>query len=347
MLEKLKSFLLTPGIAGFEEEIRGKIKEEAEKYASTRTDNIGNLWCEIGGGGPAIMLIAHMDEIGMVISKIEDEGTLRFRKVGGVDERCLLGRGVKVHTRGGIVPGVIGILPPHLMEDREEEISKMPDIKELRVDIGCRSKEEAVTRGVALMDPVTVSKEVLMLGEDIISSRSLDDRFGCVVLLELLHSLHSRISNCTIKFVWSTQEEMGLRGAKVASGEDIDMVIVIDSCSSTDFPQAPDHTSDIVLGDGPVARFLDEGAMANPALIKFVQRIAGEYNIPLQIGITGGRTDGAVIQERGARMVPLGVGVRYTHSPVECIHLGDLRNLVSLTEAALMEIEEHGLEVLK
>lgn len=347
MMDELKSFLLTPGVAGFEERIREKIREGAEVYASTKTDNIGNLWCEIGDKGPVIMLIAHMDEIGMVVSKIEDDGMLRFRKMGGVDERCLLGRGVRVHTTNGQVSGVIGILPPHLMEDRKEGMSKLPGLKELRIDLGCSSKEEVEEKGVALMDPITVSKEVQMLGDRIISGRGLDDRFGCVVLLELLRILHSTVSNCRIKFVWSTQEETGLRGAKVASEEDIDMVIVIDSCSSTDFPQAPDHTSGVVLGEGPVARFLDEGAMANPTLIRFVQRVASRNSIPLQIGITGGRTDGAVIQERGAMMVPLGVGVRYTHSPVECIHLDDLENLIGLTEAILMEIDEQGLEVLE
>ncbi|MBM4236942.1 MAG: M42 family metallopeptidase, partial [Euryarchaeota archaeon] len=339
MIDELKELIAVPGVSGFEDRIREAIRERAEILTRTRTDEMGNLYATVGKGERHLLLVAHMDELGMVVSKVEEGGFLRFRKVGGIDDRSLIGRVVEIQTEKGRVKGAIGLLPPHLMADPSKEMDKVLKSEDLRIDICCRSKREAEDLGIAVMDPIVFEKHPLMLNDNVLCTRGLDDRFGCFALLAVLRRVAKRRIGMRVTFVWSVQEEVGLRGAKVAAlKERPDFVIAVDSCSSTDFPGAPEHLARISLGDGPVVRYMDNRSIASPSFVKFVRETAASSKLPLQIGISGGGTDGAAAQEFGSFMVPLCIPIRYTHSTVECIHLQDLRNLISLLEEIVIRL---------
>lgn len=348
MLEELRELLEVPGVSGFEAPIRERIESKARWYARTEVDRIGNLYASIGGEERSIAVIAHMDENGMVVTKLEDDGTLRFRVIGGIDDRCLVGRVVNIYASKGMVKGVIGLLPPHLMVRPEQEMAKVLKAEDLRIDLGCSSAEEARGLGIDLATPVVFEKQPTALQNGIFSARGLDNRMGCTVLLEVLRRLHQRRLNSHVEFVWSVQEEIGLRGATVVSmTRSPDFAIIVDTCSATDIPGVPGHFSQLKVGGGPVIRFIDNRAIATPAFVDCVKKVAAGHGIPVQIGISGGSTDGAAAQTTGAAMVPLGVAIRYTHAPVECISLEDLENLARLLEALLLEMDQGGMDAKK
>jgi putative aminopeptidase FrvX len=342
LIRQIETLLMVPGVSGFEDKVREAIKSEVSEYAPTSTDSIGNLWATIGGDGQHIILMAHMDELGLLVTKIEQDGSLRFRTLGRIDSRSLTGRVVCVHTSKGVVKGVIGILPPHLMKEGEIQPSHQ-DPESLRIDLGCTTREEAEDMGVRLLDPVIIEKTFNLLRGKILCGRGLDDRFGCAALMELLKRLHKRKLGIKVTIAWTAQEEVGLRGAQVLClRQRPDLAIAVDTCSSTDFAGVPDNLATIELGKGPAIRQMDNKSIASLPMVALVKRVAEDKGIPLQIGISGGSTDGAAAQQTGAAMVPLSIPVRYTHSPVEMIHLDDLHNLVDLLEAIVLELDEQG-----
>ncbi|MCQ5376142.1 MAG: M42 family metallopeptidase [Methanomassiliicoccales archaeon] len=339
MLEELTELLKTPGVSGFESPIREIIRKKVDSLAKTRVDQIGNLYATIGDGDRHLLLVAHMDELGMVVSKIEENGFLRFRKIGGIDDRSLLGRTVTIYTAKGEMKGIIGMLPPHLMKDPTTEMKEIPSVEEMIIDIGCTSRREAEEIGISIMDPIVFEKNITRLGARIVSARGLDNRSGCLALIDLLRRVHKKRINLRVTFVWSVQEEIGLRGVRVAALKEMpDYVIAVDTCSATDFPGTPEYLDKISLGRGPVVRYIDNKSIASPAFVNLIKSIAASNGLLLQLGISGGSTDGAAAQEFGSMMVPLCIPVRYTHSTVECIHLDDLENLVLLLEKTIDDL---------
>ena len=158
MKEILKELIYTHGVSGYEEEIREKIREMISKFGEPKIDNMGNLILTIGKeNSKHIVLIAHMDELGMVVSFIEENGMICFRKVGGIDDRTLVGRVVEIYTKNGILNGVIGIAPPHLTKEKKRK--KIISADELRVDVGTFSKEETEKLGVRLLDSIRLKKD--------------------------------------------------------------------------------------------------------------------------------------------------------------------------------------------
>ncbi len=334
LLEELKELIMLPGVSGFEEQVRRHIIKKTRDKGKGYTDNMGNYYVEIGEG-PVVLLAAHMDEIGLLVTKIDDEGRLRFRKIGGIDDRILPSMHVTVHTSKGPVPGVIGITPPHLALEAQPKILSW---HELYIDIGAESKDEALDMGVRVLDPVTLEKPwSLLRNGEVVATRGLDDRIGCAVLLELLLRLGDKLYETGKKVVvaWTTQEEIGLRGAKaLAHRVNADSIIVIDT-----FSCCSDLTGDVKPGRGPVLRLVDRGGFADPSLAKKIINIAEKNNIPLQIGGTGGMTDSIVFQETGLRSLPLGIAVNYSHSTVEKAYLRDIEWLIELLEKILFGLE--------
>ncbi|HUL39201.1 MAG TPA: M20/M25/M40 family metallo-hydrolase [Methanomassiliicoccales archaeon] len=348
MLDEILELLSVPGVSGFEGPVRESIKARAQWYAETSVDRMGNLHAEVGGGSPHIMLIAHMDENGFVITRIEDSGFLRFRTIGGWDDRCLVGRVVNVLSSKGTVKGVIGLLPPHLMTKPTEEMAKVLRSEDLHIDIGCTSAKEAQDLGIEAGTPVAPEKHPAMMVNEMISARGLDDRVGCAVLLEVLKRLHGKMVGSRVHYVWSVQEEIGLRGAQMLSmAHRPDAALVVDTCSASDVPGVASHFSHIRLGGGPVIRFIDNRAIATPGLVAFVRKVAEERGITVQMGISGGSTDGAMAQAGGAAMVPLGFPIRYTHSPVECVSMKDVEEMVRLLEALILDMDQGGWDAEK
>jgi putative aminopeptidase FrvX len=290
-----------------------------------QVDNVGNLVVELGEGEETVAIMAHMDEIGLIITGVNNDGTLNFRKIGGFDDRILAGSHVQVVTESGMLEGVIGITPPHL--------SSQQTIENLRIDIGCKSKQEAEALGVKVLDYAVFKKHASLLNGEFFAMRSLDDRFGCLALLEVLNRVKDEKLSRKIYFVWTVQEEIGLKGAKAfVASHRIDVCYAVDSfacCSSL--------TGDVTVGKGPVLRMLDNSAFASYELMKEILNLAEKHDLPVQVGVTGGGTDGSVAMEFGAKMVPVTLAVRYLHTPAEYISIKDLKNLIELLTLLIVE----------
>lgn len=335
----LKEMVMIPGVSGYEGRIRAHIEGLVRPYAEPHIDSIGNLWVTVGDGPVHLMLVAHMDELGFVVTHIEDNGYLRVRRMGGIDRRYLPGRVVEIETAKGTVTGVFGLKPVHLTSD-PAEFGKAVSWDEVAVDIGARSRKEAEEMGVQVLDPMVWRKEWAEIGPDYVSARAIDDRFGCAVLIEVLRRLAAEPApGIKVTLAWSVQEEIGLKGAEnMAHSLKPTHVIAVDAYSTADAPGIPFHLAPTRLGGGPVLRVLDNQSIASPMMREFMTGVASRHGLPLQIGATGGGTDGSVFQVHGAQMIPVAVPVRYMHSPVETIHREDLRGLADLLWLAVKEL---------
>jgi len=335
--ELLEELIKVPGVSGFEDEIREFIRARIRTMGLKPTeDNLGNLLISIGDKGPLMVFIAHMDELGFIVSRIDPDGSIRIRKVGGVDDRTLVGRVVEISTNKGVVRGVMGLKPPHLMTDLDDR-KKVVVWQDVRVDVGTRSKKETEKLGVRVLDPMVFKKDITYITNDIICARAVDDRMGCAILLDALERLKDRNLPARITFVWSVQEETHLRGAR-AVGFMLrpDYVFAVDTMTTTDAPMMGDVFERVLVGQGPAMRMFDSEAFASPKLRKLVEDVARAAKIPLQYGTGGGATDGAAMQEFGCLMMPIGIAMRYTHSPTECASIKDMEN----TSKLLIKIAE-------
>jgi putative aminopeptidase FrvX len=329
--QAMEEMIRIPGVSGFEDDIRDNIRERVEAMGlKTQEDNIGDLMTTVGNSGPHVLFVAHMDELGLIVSKIDGDGSIRIRKVGGIDDRTLVGRVVEIKTQKGIVTGVLGLKPPHLMTDADDR-KKVVVWQDVRVDVGTRTKKETERLGIRVLDPMVFKKDISYITSDLVCARGVDDRAGCAILLEVLEKLKDRKLPLRITFVWSVQEEIGLKGAKVV-GFNLrpDYVIAVDTMTTTDAPQMGDVFEKVLIGEGPALRMFDNEAIASPKLRKMIEQVAKEGKIPLQYGTGGGATDGAAMQDFGSLMMPLGIPMRYTHSPTECASIKDMENTSKL-----------------
>ena len=338
MKELLEEMIRVPGVSGYEDGIREYIRQRVEEMGvETEEDNIGNLMVTVGSKGPHIVFIAHMDELGLVITNIDDDGSLRIRKVGGIDDRTLVGRVVEIATQKGKVSGVIGLKPPHLMTENDDR-KKVVSWEDVRVDVGTRTRKETERLGVRVLDAMVFKKDIEYIRGDMMCARGIDDRAGCAALLDALKSVLRRKLAARLTFVWSVQEEIGLRGAKVVGFKlQPDYVFAVDTMTTTDGPMQGGTYEKILVGGGPALRMFDSAAIASPKLRKMIEGLAKKGKIPLQAGSGGGATDCAAIQEFGSLAMPIGIPMKYTHSPTECASLKDIRN----TSRLLVLIAEH------
>lgn len=329
-VEELMEITRIPGISGYEEKVREKIAEWLEPYADYTVDTIGNLIVELGEGELKGAFMAHMDEIGLLITGIRPDGKLTFRKIGGIDDRLLYGRHLDVITENGKLDGVIGALPVHL--NLERKFDTVPWSK-LVIDIGAESREEAEALGVKVLDYAVFKKHFAVLNDRYVSTRSLDDRFGVVALVEAIKDLVDHDLDGRWIFAFTVQEEIGLKGAKfLAEHYTPKYAFAIDS-----FACCGDMTGDVRLGGGAVIRAVDNSAIYTRRLARRVAEVASRNGIPLQVGVTGGGTDASVFQHK-SEVLALSVPVRYLHSEVETLHLGDLEALIKLIEAIAFEL---------
>lgn len=275
--------------------------------------------------------MAHMDEIGLLITGITNDGKLKFRKIGGIDDRLLLGRHVRVITEKGELDGVIGVTPVHL--NLERKFDTIP-WHSLEIDIGAESKEEAEEMGVKVLDFAVFKKHFSILNNKYIATRSLDDRFGVVALIEAIKDLVDHDLDGKYIFAFTVQEEIGLKGAKfLANKYSPKYAIAVDSFACCSF-----LTGDVRLGKGAVIRAVDNSAIYTPSLARRALEIAKKNNIPIQIGVTGGGTDASVFEAK-SQTLALSVPIKYLHSETEMLHLDDLKALIKLIEALVFELE--------
>jgi putative aminopeptidase FrvX len=336
-LDFLKSLLSTPGPSGYEGRAAGVWREEAAKFAGVRGDRMGNSFATLGeGGSPRVMLSGHIDEIGLIVTHVDDQGLIHFKGVGGWDSQVLVGQRVRIQTKSGEVPGVIGKKAIHLMS--AEDRKKVSQIKDLWIDVGAKDGEEA-RRLVRVGDVAVLDHDVLELPNGRIASRSLDNRMGAFVVLEALRLLSEEDSvPAEVVAVASVQEEIGLNGARGAAfGLDPDAAIAVDVTHATDVPGASkNENGDHALGSGPV---ITRGSTLSPfvteGLIEAAESAGIPYSLEADSNRTGTDADAIHLSRAGIATGVVSAPNRYMHSPNEVVDLEDLENCARLICAYL------------
>jgi putative aminopeptidase FrvX len=333
--EFLKNLLSTPGPSGYEGAAAEVWRVEAGEFAEVRGDRMGNSFATLNGGGtPRIMLAGHIDEIGLMITHVEEGGLLRFQGVGGWDPQVLVGQRVLVQTDNGEVPGVIGKKAIHVME--ADERKKVSEIKSLWIDIGAKDGEEAKEK-VRVGDVTVVDQDVLELPNGRVASRSLDNRMGAFVVLEALRLLSEEENLAAeVVAVASVQEEIGLYGARGAAfGLDPDAAIAVDVTHATDTPGIPKNEhGDHSLGSGPViTRAANLSPVVTDGLIETAESEGIAYTLEADSRSTSTDADAIQFTRAGIATGLVSAPNRYMHSPNEVVALEDLENCARLIAA--------------
>jgi putative aminopeptidase FrvX len=333
--EFLKNLLSTPGPSGYEGAAAEVWRAEAGEFAEVRGDRMGNSFATLNGGGtPRIMLAGHIDEIGLMITHVEEGGLLRFQGVGGWDPQVLVGQRVLVQTDNGEVPGVIGKKAIHVME--ADERKKVSEIKSLWIDIGAKDGEEAKEK-VRVGDVTVVDQDVLELPNGRVASRSLDNRMGAFVVLEALRLLSEEENFAAeVVAVASVQEEIGLYGARGAAfGLDPDAAIAVDVTHATDTPGIPKNEhGDHSLGSGPViTRAANLSPVVTDGLIETAESEGIAYTLEADSRSTSTDADAIQFTRAGIATGLVSAPNRYMHSPNEVVALEDLENCARLIAA--------------
>jgi putative aminopeptidase FrvX len=330
--EFLKRLLSTPGPSGNEGAAAKVWREEAEGFAEVRGDRMGNSFATLNpGGSPRVMLAGHIDEIGVMVTHVDEKGLLRFTGVGGWDPQVLVGQRVRLQTQGGEVVGVIGKKAIHVMEP--EERKKVSEIKSLWIDIGAKDGDEA--KGMVRVGDVgVVDQDLLELPNDRIASRSLDNRMGAFVVLEALRLLSEDEGvEAEVVAVASVQEEIGLYGARGAAyGLDPDAAIAVDVTHATDTPGvSKNENGDHALGSGPVIkRATNLSPIVSDGLIAAAEEAGIDYTLEADSRSTGTDADAIQFTRAGIATGLVSAPNRYMHSPNEVVDLGDLENCARL-----------------
>lgn len=341
-VELLRSLSDAFGVSGFEGEVRDLIRQLIEPYADElRIDPLGNLIATRRGKSRfKLMLDAHMDEVGLMISYIEEEGYLRFTAIGSWDERIIPAQAVTIQTRTGEkVRGVIGSAPPHIL--KREELERPIKLEEMFIDIGASSRAEVEARGVRIGDPAVIHYPCERLNELYLRGKALDDRAGCAVLIEALERLQDEELAPTLACNFAVGEEVGLRGARTAAYQiEPDLAIAVEGTIGADFPGIPKHKQPVVLGRGPALTVADRSIIVNRELLEALEKTAKENNIPYQykLPVYGGTDAGEIHLSRGGvRTAVVSVPCRYIHSPHSLLRLDDFEATVRLITAFIRD----------
>lgn len=339
MIDLLKELCRLSGVSGREEQVRDFIRSQAEPYAdSIRTDPLGNLIVFKRGTKPTgnkLLLAAHMDEVGIIITRITDDGFLKFDFVGGVDRRVAIGKPVVVGERN--IPGIIGLKAIHLVSREEEK--KVPKTDALYIDIGAKDKEQAQEL-VSLGDYGSFVGEPEELGQGLLKAKAIDDRVGCAIMLELL----KEDLPLDVTFAFTAQEEVGTRGAfGAAFSVTPEIALVLETTTAADLPMVDEHRKVCAPGRGPVISYMDGGTIYDRALFEQLSRLAEENGIPWQTKeyIAGGN-DAHTIQrtKAGVRVAAMSAAVRYLHAPASVGNMYDFGNMLKLTRLFLQQVAQ-------
>jgi len=325
------------GTSGVEKEIRQALRQEIEPFVdSIMIDKIGNLIVQKNRSeqGPKIMLAAHMDEVALMITDLTADGLLKFRPVGGIDSRILVSKPVKINS----LVGVIGAKAIHLQKPQERQ--QALKIDQLYIDIGAKTKEEA-EKQVKLGDYAYFLTKTEPLGEGYLKGKAFDDRVGCYVLSEIFKKDYS----LNLVGAYTVQEEVGLRGAKVAAYHvQPDFAIVLEGTIAADMIHLEEHEWVTELGKGPALSIMDHTTLYNPKLIEQVAQLAKNNEIPLQFrrGNSGGNDAGKIhLSREGIPTIAISVPCRYIHSTASIISEDDVKNTISLIDLILHSIPEN------
>lgn len=334
MLNTLKTLCDLSGVSSFEDEVRAYIQGRAAGFATDmKVDAMGNLIIFKKGAKDApnkLMLCAHMDEVGLIVKSVSDEGYLKFGCVGGIDRRVLLGKKVVLGERK--IPGVIGLKAIHLTT--AEEKKKVPKLEDYYIDIGAKDKE-AAEKWIHPGDCGVFVSDVLEFGNGMLKAKAIDDRVGCAVMVELLEE--DLPIDCT--FVFTVQEEVGARGAfGAAFSVTPEIALVLEGTTAADHPALEADRQVCWPGKGPVISWMDGGAVYDRALFELLRDLAEKNGIPWQMKhyISGG-TDAKAIQrtKEGVRVAGISAPVRYLHTPSSVVSISDTKHMLTLSRLFL------------
>jgi putative aminopeptidase FrvX len=327
--EFLKRLLDTPAPSGFEAAAARVWREEAASFAdSVEADVSGNSIAVLNGdGSPRIMLAGHIDEIGVMVTHVDDDGFLYFEGIGGWDSQVLVGQRIRLLTRSGDVLGVIGKKPIHLMKrDDRDKVSKVED---LWIDVGAKDRDAATTLGVRVGDPGVIDARMLELGDGLIASRSIDNRIGAYIVLEALRLLAASRPAAMVAAVATTQEEIGFAGGGARTSAYAlrpQIGLVVDVTFASDAPGIEKkEVGDHKLGSGPV---ITRGSATHTVLVDRLVETAEAESIPYTLTaaprFTATDADAIYLSRAGVATAVISVPNRYMHSPNEIVALSDL-----------------------
>ena len=339
-LDLLTALAETAGPSGREDRVRALVAPQLEELCDrVETDPLGNLCGIRSGDGPRLMLAAHIDEISLMVTHIDERGFVRMLPVGGWDARTLVGQRVSVHGREDL-EGVVGLPPIHLLDQKDR--AKALEVTDLAIDLGLPA--DRVREVVRPGDMATRVRSLRRLG-DLVTGKSLDDRVGVFVMLEALRAAGP--SAAEIIATATVQEEVGLRGARVATARiRPHIALAIDTCPANDGPGTPAGGATTRLGQGTAIRVMDASAIGARAMIDLLTRIATERDIPHQFHVANrGGTDTGSLQLSGDGAIAgcVSIPTRYVHSSVEACHPDDIEASIRLVAGLIERIGELAL----
>ena len=343
----LEKLLAAPSPSGYEQPAQRLFRDYVAPYCQVSSDVLGNVYGFISGQGkdrPKVMLVGHSDEIGLQVKYIDDKGFLYFAAIGGVDAHLTPGKVVHIHTADGPLSGVVGKRPIHLMDAKDRET--VVKLEAQYIDIGAKDKKEA-QKLVRVGDCITFASEFTRLQGDRVASRGFDDKAGSFVVAEVLRLVAAEKKKLPVDLygVSSVQEEIGLRGGTTSCytvTPDIGICVEVDF--ATDQPDVErKHNGEVALGKGPI---LTRGANINHALFELLYATAQKDKIAVQLTAnpraTGTDANVMQISRGGVATALVKLPLRYMHTPVEVVSLGDLEQSAKLIVATLKRITDRG-----
>jgi len=338
LLDKL---LRAPAPSGYEGPAT-EVWRDAASFAELTTDRIGSSIARVAGEHetPLVAIVGHIDEIGLAITHVDEKGFAWFTSIGGWDPQILVGQRVTIQTRDGAVPGVVGRKPVHLL--KEEQKKKPVELDGLHIDVGAADGDDALSM-LRIGDPVVIDAEPLEMAGERVASRCMDNRLGCYVALEVARRCHERGGHAaSVAGVAAVQEEIGINGARTSAYMlDPDIAIVVDVTHATDAPGVEEkQEGSHPLGSGPV---IGRGATLSPKLFELLAETAEREGIDHSIGASGRWTatdaDAYQVSRAGIPTGLVSIPLRYMHSPVEMVDLGDVEAVVQLLVAFATSVD--------
>ena len=343
----LKRLLDTPGPSGFEAAAAQVWRDEATAFADTLHGDVsGNSIAIVNPeGAPRIMLAGHIDEIGVMVTHVDDDGFVYFEGIGGWDPQVLVGQRIRVLTKKGDVIGVVGRKPIHLMKGDEKE--KATKVDELWIDVGAKNRAATEALGVRVGDPGVIDARLVELGDGLIASRSVDNRIGAFIVLEALRLVakSKKQAKAMVAAVATTQEEIGYAGGGARTSAytvDPQLALVVDVTFASDAPGIEKKSiGDHKLGSGPV---ITRGSATNARLVERLAEVADREGIPYTYAAapryTATDADAIYLSRHGVATAVLSVPNRYMHSPNEIVSLTDLEATARLIAAFCTTVAE-------
>jgi len=349
LTDTLRRLLTAPGPSGYEQPAAAVFRDAAGAFADITHDTVGSTVARVKGtgDGPLVAVVGHIDEIGLIVHHIDDNGYLWFTGVGGWDPVILVGQRLEVATEAGPIPGVVGKKPIHLL--KEEDRKQAPKLEALHIDIGAKDGEDA-RRLVRIGDVAVIAGEPVEMPNDRVISRSMDNRLGCYVALEAARLVaEAGDASGDIAAVAVTQEEITFGGARTtAYSLQPDIAVVVDVTWATDQPGVEEkEVGSHPFGSGPV---LTRGSTLHPLVFEKLREAGEAEGIPFTVAAssraTGTDADAFHISRAGIPTAVVSVPLRYMHSPVEMVQLDDVDNAAKLIAAFTRRLEP-GLDLLR